>query len=197
MQEIAGEAELSTGAHYRYFEGKEELIEALAEESDARRADELCALEPGGGAGALADFVGNMLAGLGTEAAEFSVRLDVRLWTEALDHPEVRAIAGEAFDSVREPLANYVRAEREAGRIREDGDSDAIGRLVISLLTGLELQRALGGDIDPGRLRVGGAYGVAPPRSIGIRPATPTGPSFTGGVPTVHGAPWRLRSDGA
>lgn len=148
MQEIADEAGLSSGALYRYFEGKESLIEALAEESAARRAHALRALEPGGGAGALADAVANMMAGLGSREAEVSVRLDVRLWAEALDHAEVRETAREAFASVREPVAAYLEAEREAGRIRADVDPDAVGRLVISLLTGLELQRALDGKVD-------------------------------------------------
>lgn len=148
MHEIADEAGLSAGALYRYFDGKEALIEALAEESAARRADALRALEPGGGAEPLADAVANMMAGLDSPEAEVSVRLDVRLWTEALDHPEVRATAREAFASVREPVADYVRAERQAGRIRADVDPDAVGRLVISLLTGLELQRAVDEEVD-------------------------------------------------
>ncbi len=148
MQEIADEAGLSAGALYRYFDGKEALIEALAEESAARRADALRALEPGGGAEALADAVANMMAGFDSREAEVSVRLDVRLWAEALDHPEVRATAREAFASVREPVADYVRAEREAGRIRAEVDPDAMGRLVISLLTGLELQRAVEEETD-------------------------------------------------
>ncbi|MBW3661349.1 MAG: TetR/AcrR family transcriptional regulator [Gemmatimonadetes bacterium] len=148
MQEIADEAALSAGAIYRYFDGKEALIEALAEESAARRSHALRALEPGGGAEALADAVANMMAGLDSRQAEVSVRLDVRLWAEALDHAEVRATAREAFASVREPVAEYVRDERDAERMRADIDPDAMGNLVISLLTGIELQRALEEESD-------------------------------------------------
>lgn len=147
MQEIAAEAGLSAGAIYGYFEGKEGLVQALAEAAAARRADALAGLEPGGGANALAEIVTGMMADLDVEGAEVSVRLDVRLWAEALDRPGIRATALEAFASVRDPVAAYVRSEREAGRIREGVDPDAVGDLVVSLLTGLELQRALG-EID-------------------------------------------------
>ncbi|MDX1623616.1 MAG: TetR/AcrR family transcriptional regulator [Gemmatimonadota bacterium] len=148
MREIAEEAELSAGAIYRYFDGKEAVVEALADEAAARRANALHALEPGGGAEGLADVVAEMMAGLHSEAAATSVRLDVRLWAEALDHPEVRDAAREAFASLREPIADYVRAERDAGRIADDVDPDAAGRAVVSLMAGLELQKAV--EEEPG-----------------------------------------------
>lgn len=148
MQEIADDAGLSAGALYRYFEGKGALVGALAEESAARRAHALRGLEPGGGAERLAEVVHGLMAGLGSEPAEVSVRLDLRLWAEALDHPEVRDHALDAFASVREPIAAYVQAEREAGRMHGDVEPDAVGRLVISILTGLELQKALEGGVD-------------------------------------------------
>lgn len=148
MQEIADEADLSAGALYRYFESKEALIESLAAGSAERRAEALGALGPGGGADALAELVAGMMAALRSEGADASVRLDVRLWAEALDHPEVRKTAREAFASLREPVADYVRGERGAGRIREDVDPEAVGRAVVSLMTGLELQRALEGELD-------------------------------------------------
>lgn len=56
--------------------------------------------------------------------------------------------AREAFASVREPVAAFVRAERDAGRVPAGLDPDAVGRLVISLLAGLVLQRALDEEVD-------------------------------------------------
>src|SRR5688500_17498902 len=39
MQDICGEAELSPGAVYRYFRSKEEIIEAIGEESRQRNIE--------------------------------------------------------------------------------------------------------------------------------------------------------------
>jgi len=89
-----------------------------------------------------------MMADLHSEDVDASVRLDVRLWAEALDHPNVLEIARRALASVREPVAGYVRAGQGAGTIRSEVDPEAVGRAVVSLLVGLELQRALGEDVD-------------------------------------------------
>jgi len=148
MQEIASEAGLSAGALYRYFEGKEALFEALAAYAADRRVENLSSLESGRGAEGLAEVVAGMMAELGTGDADASVRLDVRLWAEALDHPSVLEIARRALASVREPVAGYVRAGQGAGTIRSVVDPEAVGRAVVSLLVGLELQRALGEDVD-------------------------------------------------
>lgn len=148
MQEIADDAGLSAGALYRYFDGKEGLIEALAAEAGEQRSETLSALELADGAGGLADVIVQMLGRLGDEAAEVSIRLDVRLWAEALDHPQLREAALAAFSSLHGPIADYVQAETTAGRIRADIDPEAVGRIVVSLLTGLELQRACEPDLD-------------------------------------------------
>lgn len=148
MQDIADEADLSAGALYRYFESKEALVRALAADSAGRRAEAFGRLEPGGGADALADLVFEMMGALQTDDGEASVRLDVRLWAEMLDRPEDRRLILGAFASVAEPVAAYARAERKAGRILREVEPEAVGRVVVSLLTGLELQRAYEAELD-------------------------------------------------
>lgn len=148
MQEIAAAAGMSAGALYRYYDGKRALIEALAGAAAARREEAVNALRPGAGATALADLVAEMIEALGSDEAGTAARLDVRLWAEALDHPEVREIAEKAFESLQGPIAGYVRAERAAGRLREGVAAESLGRIVVALITGLELQRAYDPDLD-------------------------------------------------
>lgn len=148
MHEIAEEADLSAGALYRYFEGKEALVRALARQSAERRAEAFGRLEPGGGARALAGLVYEMMGALHHDEADQSVRLDVRLWAEMLDQPGGREIFEGALAGIREPVASFVQAEQESGGFSRDLEPEAVGRLVASLLTGLELQRAYEPGLD-------------------------------------------------
>lgn len=147
MQEIAEEAGLSAGALYGYFDGKEALVRALAVESAKRRKDAFARLEERGAA-ALGELVFDLLGELEAEEASSSVRLDVRLWAEMLDRPEGHEIITEAFGGLIGPVAHFVRRETEEKRMRDDVDPEAVGRLVVSLLVGLELQRAYEPDLE-------------------------------------------------
>ena len=146
MQEIAVQAGLSAGALYRYFDGKEALVAALAARGREERRTALEALTKGGGAAALARTVAGMLRFLAGEAAAAAIRLDVRLWAEALDHPAVREIVAAELAALREPIAAYLSRERRAGRVRRDVDPQAAARAVVSLLAGAELQAAFEPD---------------------------------------------------
>lgn len=148
MQDIAATAGLSAGTLYSYFDNKEALVRALAAESAARRSDTFTRLEGGRGAGALADLVFELMGELGAEGATDSVRLDVRLWAEMLDRPEGREIVGEAFEGLAKPVADFVRSEADADRLRDDVDPEAVGRVIVSLLAGLELQKAYEPDLE-------------------------------------------------
>lgn len=153
MQEIAEEAGLSAGALYRYFDGKEALIEALAGWGREIKEETLKGLEPGGGTEALARVVGEMVRPLeaGSPAIEATLRLDVRLWGEALDQPRIRRLFREQMAAIKDPIASYLRVEREAGRIRRDADPEAIADVVFALMAGLELQKAFDPALDVGR----------------------------------------------
>lgn len=147
MQEIADRAGLSVGALYRYFENKEALIEALAawgREQKRSAVEELA----GGGGEALGRLVEELLRLLSERDAEAAVRLDVRLWGEALGQPALARIVAEELEALRGPIAAHVRRERRAGRIRKAADPDAIARVVVALIAGIELQKAFDPDLD-------------------------------------------------
>ncbi|MGH9379071.1 MAG: TetR family transcriptional regulator [Thermoanaerobaculia bacterium] len=153
MQAIADEAGLSAGALYRYFDGKESLIEALADWGRELKREALAGLKPGGGAEALARVVSDLLQPLAVDApeTEATIRLDVRLWGEALDQPRIRRLFRDQRASLKGPIADFLRAERKAGRVRHDVDPEAAADAVFALLAGLELQRALDPELDVSR----------------------------------------------
>lgn len=148
MQEIADEAGLSAGALYRYFDGKEALIQALAAWGQEQKGEALAQLVPGGGADALGQMVAEVLGSLEVEGADTAIALDVRLWGEALGQARLAEIVAGGLTALREPVAAYVRRERRAGRIRKDADPQAVAETVVALLAGLELQLAFDPDLD-------------------------------------------------
>jgi AcrR family transcriptional regulator len=146
MQEIADEAGLSAGALYRYFDGKEALVRALAAWGQTQKGEALAQLVPGGGAGALGSMVAEVLGMLEGAGADSAIALDVRLWGEALGQDRLAEIVAGGLAALRDPIAAHVRRERRAGRIRKEADPQAVAGTVVALLAGMELQRAF----DPG-----------------------------------------------
>lgn len=151
MQAIADEAGLSAGTLYRYFDGKEVLVEALAAWGREQRRKALEGLTEGGGSRSLARSVAEVLRFLALEGAEVAARLDIRLWGEALDHPAVREVVAGELASLREPIAAYLGHERRAGRLRREVDPEAVARAVVSLLAGAELQASFEPGWQPER----------------------------------------------
>lgn len=150
MQVVAHEAGLSAGALYRYFDSKEVLIEALADWGHELKQDTLADLERSGGADTLARVVGALLEPVAIDSpeCEASLRLDVRIWGEALDQPGIRRVVQEQMAALKEPIASFIRFERQHGRIRRDVVPEAVADTIVALLAGLELQKALDPKLD-------------------------------------------------
>lgn len=147
MQDVANESEVSVGTLYRYFESKDDLVEALAGRGREQKAGALEELAPGGGAAALGRMIEQVLGLLAEPGAALAARLDVRLWGESLGQPALERIVAGELEALRAPIAAFVRKERRAGRMR--GDPDAVARAVVGLIAGFELQKAHEPDLDP------------------------------------------------
>lgn len=148
MQDIADEVGLSVGALYRYFDGKEALVRGLAEWGRDQKRGLLNELTPGGGGEVLGRVLAEILGFLDSEGAEQAAWLDVHLWGAAAGAPSLREVLTESLDGIREPLASYLHAERREGRIRADVDPEPTARLLVAVLLGLELQKALEPQVE-------------------------------------------------
>ncbi|MCP4201048.1 MAG: TetR/AcrR family transcriptional regulator [bacterium] len=142
MRDICRAANLSPGAIYRYFDSKEQILGALAEQRQAQIRTFFGRLESASSRKALADAVTRLAADLDSEAASDGLRLDLHLWSRALKSPEVATSLGPGLESA-------VRAVDEAlGTGRPEGS----GRLIVALLQGLALHKALDPELDLGEL---------------------------------------------
>jgi TetR/AcrR family transcriptional repressor of uid operon len=136
MQDICREARLSPGAVYHYFDGKNHIIRALAEAGKSQIEAVLLNRRE---TMPLNELVKQIFEITNNAASVATFQLDVRLWGEALHDRRLR----EIFQSSRENLLKIFT--QSARRTLGDRDKNAatIGRLLIALTAGLELEKAM------------------------------------------------------
>jgi len=142
MRDICRAANLSPGAIYRYFESKDQILGALAELRQAQIRRFFGRLASASAPGELAKAVTALAADLDSEAAADGLRLDLHLWSRALKSPEVSASLGPGLEAT-------VRAVEES---LPSGRPQGSGRLIVALLQGLALHKALGPELDLAKL---------------------------------------------
>jgi AcrR family transcriptional regulator len=147
MQDVIAEAGLSVGAVYRYFPGKAELVEAIAEQYAAEVWAAFAALTEE--ERALADIMAAAIRIIdGATGPEGPMRLAVQVWAEALRDERIGATAKKVYTRFR---SNFVRiAERavERGELPAGTDPRATGAALFSLVIGYGLQKMLTGSPD-------------------------------------------------
>ncbi|GAA3501541.1 TetR/AcrR family transcriptional regulator [Streptomyces prasinosporus] len=155
MQDVLKEADLSAGAVYRYFGGKEELIAAIvtevldtvrgileraARESPPPTPDVLIPR-------ALARMREQRPATLDGGEWMFP-RLMIQVWTETTRSPELAVVLGEGYRDVRTAWGKVVESYQDAGLMPADADADAVARAMIALVQGFAAQMALFGGLS-------------------------------------------------
>lgn len=146
MQDICEEADLSPGAIYNYFDGKADIIRAIAEESRdsldilfGSVDEEQTALQ------ILDDLVQRLgaFAEQPGDAAEGGHRVRVRLWGEALNASEVHELLRENQATFVERFAEIIRDGQAEGAFDEDADPDVPARALLAFYQGMVLQKAV------------------------------------------------------
>ncbi|MFM9554333.1 MULTISPECIES: TetR/AcrR family transcriptional regulator [Streptomyces] len=154
MQDVLKEADLSAGAVYRYFGGKEELIAAIVATvlGEVREAFEEAAREgppppPDVLIGAALRRILHRQPSLGEAGESLYARLMVQVWAETLRNPELHAILADGFAQVRAAWIRIVEAYQDAGMMRADIPALSVARTMVALAQGFAAQYALFGDV--------------------------------------------------
>jgi AcrR family transcriptional regulator len=150
MPDIFRESGLSSGAVYGHFAGKEELIEAIA---DQRRAGEslLLGLAFDGQQDvrlAFSNFLAPLFQWLSEPAEQEKRRVGVQVWAEALRSDRVRQLVLGATDQ-RAMAVQAIEAARQRGELPAEIDPDALARVVLGAIQRFIVQQAEP-DLDPG-----------------------------------------------
>jgi AcrR family transcriptional regulator len=149
MRDIYEEAGLSPGAVYHYFDSKSAIIQASFD-FDYRRSRDVfdAALTQDDPLQALQDLLAFFLNGLKGAAALGAARVNVQGWGEALINPPLREARLELVARFLDALSQVVARAQEAGQIDRSLDPTSMGRLLLSIYYGLELQLALDTELD-------------------------------------------------
>ncbi|MEZ4679900.1 MAG: TetR/AcrR family transcriptional regulator [Caldilineaceae bacterium] len=148
MRDIYAEADLSSGAVYHYFESKDAIIQASFE-FDYERSLTIfdAAIASDDPLRALHELLDFFFAGLASAAELGATRVNVQGWGEALVNPPLLETIRRVLDFYLETLTQLVRKAQGAGQLAPTLDPQAVGRILLSLYYGLELQKALDHEV--------------------------------------------------
>ncbi|MET7515421.1 TetR/AcrR family transcriptional regulator [Streptomyces sp. NPDC005480] len=154
MQDVLKSVNLSAGAVYRYFSGKEELIGAIVTEvlDEIRGVFESAGAEsppapPDVLVGRVLSRILGMRPGLTHEGVSVFPRLMVQVWTETLRNDELSRVMREGYVGVRTAWVKIVEGYQAAGMMRADIPADDVARVMIATAQGFAAQQALFGEV--------------------------------------------------
>ncbi len=151
MQDICREADLSPGAVYRYFAGKEEIIAASCEDCQGQNQALIEAVT--GQSDDTLEVLDRLTdAGFGQldePGAQEHMRMNIQFWAEALRSPEVMEGLGRSgFGTWRNALAGIIQRAQQRGEVNPSLEPESAGRVLLSSWLGLVLQKAFDPQVD-------------------------------------------------
>ncbi len=137
IQAICDEAELSTGSVYRYFNGKDEIVTAIAEMGRQTTQDILeKAREADNATRSLSQMMAASLEVVHSPETDMSNRLSLLLWGEALRVPRISELLVEALANLAQPFTAEVQRGQQHGEISHSLDPAAVSRVLVALNIG-------------------------------------------------------------
>ena len=162
MQDVLKEVDLSAGAVYRYFSGKEELIAAIVAEvlGQVHKGfeEEARSSPPPPPDLLVSSVLGRVLAtkeSLTVDGRPAFPGLVLQVWAETLRNEELAALLREGYGAVQETWGRIVEAYQEAGMMRSDVSPDDVARTMMAAAMGFLAQQALFGPTSGDVLRDG------------------------------------------
>ena len=144
MQDLFAEAGLSSGAVYRYFRSKDDMIIAIAAETMQQvvaMIHTVATQRPGTSVGTtMADVLGLVKA---KHAQDGLGGIALLVWAEALRNPSMAEQFNDLLRQMRSDVAEVVRAHQSSGDLPADVTADAVATVLMAIVPGYILQLAL------------------------------------------------------
>ena len=156
MEMIIARSGLSTGAVYRYFKGKDDILAATviatAQEIGAAVVPVLDHPAPG----SLSELIESLLwawagyarSGIGAAAGVDRMPAALHGWSYAQTDPELKGALRAALLGFRERCVPIIRQWQADGVIAPDVSPEAVAQLIVTISLGFVTQRSLVGDAD-------------------------------------------------
>ena len=156
MEMIIVRSGLSTGAVYRYFKGKDEIIGAAvaASASEIGAAVAPILINPTSRLPSqlveelLAAWVGYAHSGVGAAAGVDRMPAALHGWSYAQTDPQLKAALQASLRGVREACVPIIKQWQADGVVAGGVEPDAVAQLLLSISLGFVAQRALTGDAE-------------------------------------------------
>jgi AcrR family transcriptional regulator len=132
MADLVAESGLSTGAIYRYFKGKDEIVIAVCEEGSEAFPTALT-IE------AVTDFLEHVRV---LARDEGHARLTAQIYAEAAVSPALAKVVRRQLDRLRSALVELIPDGRR-------DEAEAIAEAFVALSSGYSQQLSVRGDLDP------------------------------------------------
>jgi AcrR family transcriptional regulator len=143
MQDIVTESGLSAGAIYRYFTGKDQIIQAIADERHAEEWRSIReAADPKFAVKTFHQLARRFFEPLADAAEKRRRRIGIEMWAEALHSPSILETTREGIDGPLRLFTQVIAAAQERGEFEPHVDPEALGRAMIALFHGFVLQQA-------------------------------------------------------
>lgn len=139
MDDVIAETGMSSSSVYRYFRGKEQLIDAAAEETLARTYSTMAELldheTTPGPAEALATLVESMRS---RQTTDYDLtKISMTAWAEALRRPAMHEFAHHFYDKMAAIFTALTQRWVEDGLLPQGTDPDALPGLLVTLMPGI------------------------------------------------------------
>lgn len=141
MQDIVSQSKLSPGAIYNYFESKDDIIEAIADERHAKERTLMTeATKERTVASVLRRIRDAFFGELKNPKERLRRRVSIQLWAEAQRNPRILKLIRRGVNGPHELLSGILSDAQRRGEISDKVDPDAAARFLIAEFHGLVLQ---------------------------------------------------------
>jgi TetR/AcrR family transcriptional regulator, transcriptional repressor of aconitase len=141
MQDIVKQSRLSPGAIYNYFESKEEIIEAIANERHAKEHLVMSAARKEADVASVLKRIRDAFFGeLRNPKERLRRRVGIQLWAEAQRNSGILKIVRRGVNGPFKLLRTIISDAQRRKEISDEVDPDATARFMIAAFQGFVLQ---------------------------------------------------------
>ncbi|HEY4454519.1 MAG TPA: TetR/AcrR family transcriptional regulator [Pseudonocardiaceae bacterium] len=150
MDDIIAATGMSSSAVYRYFTGKDEIIDAAAEEALALIRDLFAELLAQDEPPTPSQTIAGLLAELDrrTRDADYDLsKIALHIWAEALRQPGLRRRTNEFYRDVHRSLTELAHRWQTTGHIDPHAQPEQVATVLMTMMPGLIVTRHMIGPI--------------------------------------------------